>query len=286
MIKPLFMWAGGKNKMLKHYRTHIPEKIENYCEPFFGGGAMFIEVVTTRQPKLVIINDSNISLISIYRSVRDNYEEFLAYFGKLESLYMPLSHPDRKEFYYSLRHRHAFEHDKMNQTEEAATLYFLMKTCFNGIYQLNNNTAGRFGTPAGLLNHRKHVADRQSLEWWHGALQKVTILSEDWKTAVEQAPHDSFFFLDPPYRGCFTTYGQKFTDGEQLKLLQWAAVQKNVMLCNRDLDDSFWEKEDHGMELLKFPVTYTAGRRKSTAEGFVAKKATEVLLLKNCYSKQ
>ena len=33
----------------------------------------------------------------------------------------------RKEFYYNLRTEHAFDYEKWSQTEEAATLYFLMK---------------------------------------------------------------------------------------------------------------------------------------------------------------
>ena len=44
-MKPLFIWAGGKNKMLKHYKPFMPKEVNTYCEPFFGGGAMYIHVV-------------------------------------------------------------------------------------------------------------------------------------------------------------------------------------------------------------------------------------------------
>ena len=44
MTKPLFIWAGGKNKMLKHYIPILPSPLEmdikSYVEPFFGGGAI------------------------------------------------------------------------------------------------------------------------------------------------------------------------------------------------------------------------------------------------------
>ena len=54
-IKPLFIWAGGKTKMMKHYESLFPSafdnKIESYSEPFFGGGAMFLNVVQ-RYPTL------------------------------------------------------------------------------------------------------------------------------------------------------------------------------------------------------------------------------------------
>ena len=44
-VKPLFIWAGGKSKMMKHYAPLFPSRfdtdIKSYSEPFFGGGAMF-----------------------------------------------------------------------------------------------------------------------------------------------------------------------------------------------------------------------------------------------------
>ena len=44
-MKPLFMWAGGKTKLLKHYQPYLPSYVTHYHEPFFGGGAMFIYVM-------------------------------------------------------------------------------------------------------------------------------------------------------------------------------------------------------------------------------------------------
>jgi len=51
-MKPLFIWAGGKTKMMKHYEDLFPSnEIESYSEPFFGGGAMLLNVVN-RYPSL------------------------------------------------------------------------------------------------------------------------------------------------------------------------------------------------------------------------------------------
>ena len=33
-MKPLFKWAGGKSRMLKHYQPFIPTEIKTYSEPF------------------------------------------------------------------------------------------------------------------------------------------------------------------------------------------------------------------------------------------------------------
>lgn len=39
-IKPLYMYAGGKAKLIKHYKDVIPqpEKTHKYVEPFFWRG--------------------------------------------------------------------------------------------------------------------------------------------------------------------------------------------------------------------------------------------------------
>ncbi len=54
-------------------------------------------------------------------------------------------------------------------------------------------------------------------------------------------------------------------------------------LTNRDLEDRFFEdyieKNKYNMSIHKFDVTYTAGRRKKTENGFEAMKAKEVLII-------
>ncbi len=282
MSKPLFIWAGGKNKMLKHYKPHMPKTVDKYFEPFFGGGAMFIHVFNNYNPDEMVINDINTDIVRIYKTIKSDCDSFIKILDNLSQQYLPLDKENRKEFYYSLRHTHAYDYLKWDATEEAATLYFLMKTGFNGIFQVNINTNNRFGTPSGLLNQKDKVYDKDVVLWWNKALQKTTILSGDWKetTSLVKDIPDTFVFLDPPYRGSFTSYGQTFDDNDQKDLVEFAKKFEHtrVFLCNRDIDDNFYENILEDLLINKYPVTYTAGRRKKTEDGFEAKKATEVLI--------
>ena len=278
MPKPLFIWAGGKTKVLKHYAPFMPTAFDTYYEPFFGGGAMFVHVMNTYRPKNVVINDINSDVISIYKAIKTDLTEFQQRLDSLESQYLPLSKDDRKKFYFDLRHLHAWEYQEWSKTFEAATLYFLMKTGFNGIYQLNKNTNGRYGTPAGLLNQKDKVYDRDVLKWWNDALQNVEIKSGDWKDAVTNDPN-GFFFFDPPYRDSFADYGNGFGDDALTDLLDFADKQNLVFVANR-ADDDWFENQSRSMQVHYFNITYTAGRRKKTDDGFAAKKAREILLYK------
>ncbi|MBR4268072.1 MAG: DNA adenine methylase [Bacteroidales bacterium] len=55
--KPFVKWAGGKSQLLSEIRRKYPERIEKYCEPFVGGGAVLFDVLSTFKPKEVLIND-------------------------------------------------------------------------------------------------------------------------------------------------------------------------------------------------------------------------------------
>lgn len=274
-MKPLFMWAGGKNKMLKHYQPFMPNSVSVYSEPFFGGGAMFIEVMDRYNPKKVYINDINQGIIGIYKSIRDDLPNFLRIMDEYSSRYLPLSKEDRKKFFYELREENAFDHAKWSFVEEHAVLYFLMKTAFNGIWQINKNTNGRFGTPSGLLNQTTEVYDRKNVQKWNHIMKSTecVISSDNWS----EVPLGDFTFFDPPYRDSFADYNEGFSDSELLKLIKLVEDNQGVWLCNRDSNDGFFDNVK--AEIHKFPITYTAGRRKKTENGYEAKKATEILLL-------
>lgn len=291
MTKPLFTWAGGKNKMLKKYKPYMPSNVSEYAEPFFGGGAMFIHVMENYSPKRAVINDINEDIIRIYKCIKSDYTEFLFYLNALEKEYIQLDMPTKENtyrendktfhcqrwhYYMNVRHDHAYEYQRWSEAKEAATLYFLMRVGFNGIFQINKNTNNRYGTPPGLLKQKSEIYDRDVVEWWHKALQKTDIRSGDWSGACDI--DDGFFFFDPPYRDSFADYGNAFTDENLLSLINFANQKNNVFVCNRDSKDGWFEKNKGNLNIETFPVTYTAGRRKKTENGFEAKKATEILL--------
>ena len=322
------MWAGGKNRMLKKYQPFLPESFDKYVEPFFGGGAMFLWAYEKNPDASFVINDINKHIVQIYKSVRDDHEHFCETMDRLEKEYLRLKSPEdiptnkelqkkhkmeangrydwntifekepsRRHFYFRLRDKYAWNCpvESWPPTFEAAVLYFLMKTGFNGLWQINKNTNGRFGTPAGLLNQKDKVYDKKNVLEWHKALQKCTIISDDFATVVSQhVTKDTFLFMDPPYRkserdgqNTFTQYGVDFNDREELRVLESLRDVKKVgaigWLSNRDDGSGFWENNcGEDFTIHRFDTTYTAGRRKKVEMDekvtYKAKKAVEVLI--------
>ena len=238
---------------------------------------MFIHAMETYQIKHAYLNDINPDIVRIYSSIRDHLVEFQNRVDVLEAKYLPLTTEDRKTFYYEVREEHAWDYEKWNEVEESATLYFLMKTGFNGIFQINQNTNGRYGTPSGLLNQTETVYSRADVEWWHEALKLATLTSTDWKECAESAPADSYFFFDPPYRESVADYGNAFPDEKCLELIEFCQDKPTTYHSNR-ADDDWFEDKCGVLSYRYFRVTYTAGRRKKIDQGYEAKKAREILL--------
>ena len=283
-MKPLFMWAGGKTRMIKKYAEYLPDTFDHYVEPFVGAGAMFVWAYQKNPEATFVLNDSNESIMRIYAAIKSDVELFMDRLDDLSHYYLVLGKPERKEFYYALRHEHAYDYEKWTETDEAATLYFLMKTGFNGIWQINQNTNGRFGTPCGLLNQKDKVYDRDNVMEWYRALQRCTLLSGDFGDVLTHVRRGSYVFLDPPYRGSFTQYGVDFDDEVQQRVVDFLNDSKElgayVLMSNRDVGDGFFEDRTDSNHLVKFDITYTAGRRKKHDDGtYTAKKAVEILMI-------
>lgn len=279
------MWAGGKTKMIKFYNQSVimPTSVNTYVEPFFGGGAMFLYVMEHYKPQRAIINDINPAIVNIYETIKTDVANFIAEVDRLEAQYIPLSKEDRKTFYYEIRRQHAYDYAAWSTTQEAATLYFLMKTGFNGIWQINQNTNNRFGTPCGLLTQTTNIYDKNIVLHWHKILQSTTILCGDWRNVLQQYPDTtgSFYFLDPPYRGSVTSYGQTFTDTDQADLIAFAQTvgqDSRVILCNDDTGDGFFDSRRGHLNIERYEIVHTAGRRKNTDGVHTAKAAVELAI--------
>lgn len=290
-MKPLYMWAGGKNKMLPRYEVNpgIPRRgYDTYVEPFFGGGAMMIWVhKNCPDVRKFVMNDVNPEIVGIYTAIKTDLDCFFQRLDELESQYLPLTKADRKKFYYDIRGEYTTQWQQWQATQESATLYFLMKTGFNGVWQVNQQSNGRFATPCGLLNHTHQVYDKHNVAEWNEFLQRVDIFCGDWSQCCAQITGPAFYFMDPPYRDSFTQYGQCFDDQAHEHLIRFCQDRDLagdlVFYCNRDAGDDFVDRNQGSLSQSRYPITYTAGRRKrlSDQDGKVthqAKLATEILL--------
>ena len=289
---PLFMWAGGKRRLIKSYMPLLEQagRFTSYVEPFAGGAALFDHLQTARLKAgdTVLpsaLGDANAELIGLFDAVKRDPKGLLAAIAPYEAAWANKDKAARKTYFYALREAYwkAPTTTPQEQLEATALLYFLMRTAFNGIWQTCQGSNGRFGTPAGLLNQTGPVISSDTVYRWHAMLQSTTLHAGGYDTI--DVPDGAFVYCDPPYRDSFTTYSSGWNDKDLIGLIDWCrslARDKHclVWMANRltEPDDGFFTQWAHDAQKTVIPVVYTAGRRKRTDDGHEAKAATEVLL--------
>lgn len=212
LVSPVLKWVGGKRQLLPLIKPMLPKRITSYCEPFVGGGAVLFDL----QPKRAIVNDINSDLILVYTVIRDNVEALIEL---LET------YPNEEGFYYELRNidREQEKYDKLSEIEKAARVIFLNKTCYNGLYRVNN--AGEFNSPFGKYKNPNIVNApvlRAVSAYFNSS--EITFSTDDFELVLEQVRRGTFVYLDPPYdpvsdTSSFTGYSKGgFSREQQIQL--------------------------------------------------------------------
>ena len=224
LAKPFIKWVGGKSQLLEEIREKYPSKIEKYCEPFVGGGAVLFDILSKFKPSQILINDINKELINTYSQIKNNCEGMISQLSEIQAIYKNHSVEENKEFFYEKRAR--YNELKVNgndaeNLEKAVLFIFLNKTCFNGLYRVNSK--GLFNVP---FNSAKNplLCDEENLRACSKLLQSVEMKVGDYKECKSFIDDKTFIYIDPPYRpltqtAAFTSYSENgFTDKEQIEL--------------------------------------------------------------------
>jgi len=212
LVSPVLKWVGGKRQLLDVLVPLVPRNYKTYCEPFVGGGALLFKL----QPQVAVVNDINADLINVYEVIQDNVTDLI---NILET------HKNTSTHFYEVRDwdRNRDSYSKLSKVERAARTIYLNKTCFNGLFRVNN--AGEFNSPFG--NYRNpNIVNAPALKALNTYFNSVDIefSSGDYKDVLDRLPKNSFVYLDPPYdpvssTSNFTGYTKGgFDRSEQVRL--------------------------------------------------------------------
>ncbi len=188
LVTPFMKWVGGKRQLMPSIVDQLPKNIREYkyIEPFVGGGAVFFNL----QPKNAIINDFNEELINVYLVIKD----------KLDELIKDLkTHQNESDYFYQIRGLdRTLEFKELSSVQRASRIIFLNKTCFNGLYRVNN--AGEFNAPFGRYKN-PNIVNEPTLKAVNNYLNtnNIIIKSGDYADVLVEANESTFVYLDPPY---------------------------------------------------------------------------------------
>jgi DNA adenine methylase len=272
-VKPFLKWAGGKRQLLPEIRNYLPRDPDiTYYEPFAGAGAVLFDLL----PRKAVIGDSNAELMMCYRVIRDDAE------GLIRALKVH-AEKNNRDYYYEVRSldRDPAVFRRMTETERAARVIYLNKTCYNGLYRVN--ARGLFNVPRGRYQDPA-ICEEDALRAVHAYLSthEIDMRCGDFAEIVKDAGERSFVYFDPPYHGAaktsFASYqAGGFDEDEQRRLrdLFAALTERGVPCLLSNADTPFIRAlyQQEGVRIItvsaRRPINSRAEKRGDTGEVLV-----------------
>lgn len=211
-------YYGGKKRLVNQILPLIPNH-RIYCEPYFGGGAVFF----AKKPSyLEVINDINDNLINFYKMCQTNYSELSTMIKR--AIYSESEYKWARQVYHGQK--------QVDDIEKAYATFIVfnmsINSCPENLWSFDNGTGG---SHSGILFAHK----RDSFcPWLKERLRYVQIsCRQAIKVIKERDTNETFFYLDPPYPNSNQGHYKGFTvdDLEQL-LIQLEGIKGKFLLSN------------------------------------------------------
>lgn len=236
--------------MVKHLLPLVPEH-NLYCEPFFGGGALFF---AKPKSKIEVINDLNGEVINFYRTVQLQFDVL------------------EQEIKATLHSRDLFRQatvvyqnpDMFTPVKRAWAFWTLANQGFSST--LTSWGAGNDDSKPKSLARKRECF----LSYYADRLNTVQIECADALKVIERCDTpDTFFYIDPPYFNSHMGHYSGYTEHEYEQLLALLSTIKGKFLISgypskilSDYSDKFcWQS-------LSFekPISVTKNSKRSKTE--------------------
>lgn len=297
--KPFLKWVGGKSQIIHSVLSRFPNEMNNYYEPFLGGGSVLFALLSYHKKgqikihKNIYVNDINANLIALYKNVQKNplglIEEVKKIYNDFEKANgthvnrnpqtLEEAKTSREAYYYWIRSQfNKLSTQDRESVYASAMMLFLNKTCFRGLYREGPNG---FNVPYG--NYKKPtILDDEDIMELSSLIQPVQFSCGSYEDFLKDVCSGDFVYLDPPYAPeketsfvKYTTDGFDITKHQQLfQTCQEFAIKKIKMLMS-NADVSF-VRESFNDDL--FEITSISCRRAIHSKE-PASRTNEVLIL-------
>ena len=230
---PLF-YMGDKFKLLDQLKDKFPKKINNFIEPFTGGGSVFLNINANNY----FLNDRDKHLIGLHNHLIKSSKSPYIFFKKvkktLEKYGLSRSYEKdiipknlRKKFvktYYAQFNKQGYTKLKNNFNSNTkidyTSLYVLLILGFNRILRFNLN--GKFNLPVGNVDFNKNTVTALNNYFKAIKTKKVKFHNQDYKKFLMNInfKKDDFLYCDPPYLITAGEYNKYWYENDEKELLK------------------------------------------------------------------
>lgn len=233
-IRSPFFYVGDKYKLMPQLKQLMPKDIEQYIEPFVGGGSSFLNSKGTSY----MLNDVDSYVVELHRQIG-------SYTGKAEKLfeelfdiidfyglscsYRGICVPEemKKKYvktYYSKYNKDAYirmRKDFNERKDDFLRLYLLLIYGFNHMIRFNDK--GDFNLPVGNVDFNNNVYQALNNYLKFVGEHEIEFFNMDYISFLEKIKfeNNSYVFLDPPYLISMSEYNKLWNDKKEDELCEY-----------------------------------------------------------------
>ena len=256
-VAPAAGYQGGKRNLARRICAIIDGlDHDGYAEPFVGMGGIFFR--RRRRPRVEVINDISGDVATFFRVLQEHYPYLL------DMLRFRVA--SRAEFQRLLGQ----DPTRLTDLQRAARFLYLQRLAFGGKvdgrgFGVDSNAGARFN----VTKLEPVLADI------HDRLAGVTIEQLPFQDFIRRYDRaGTLFYLDPPYWGCETDFGQDvFSRGDFERMSQQLAGIRGRFLLS--LNDTAGVRETFGrFHMHEVETSWSI----ATVNGSGAKRVGELLI--------